>query len=186
VNIESKKYYDLDDDIVRTSLIGIKWEKAITREGRIVGFRIWEEKTQTEWILNIPWIDWIVPGYTDRLRKYYEYAREHGIRSVVKTICRANGIAVDTVEAFRKWYSKSLKKLRKLLDLEYDIEPHMLRSAHISILAELGVHLEYAIENIGFGVGWEDLNTARVFYRRISEELLNEVIQRAQERARSL
>jgi hypothetical protein len=46
--------------------------------------------------------------------------------------------------------------------------------------------LEYIVLDLGFGVGWEDLNTARIFYLRISEELKNRVLKEAEARAKEI
>jgi hypothetical protein len=185
------KGLDLDHDLVRMSLIGIKWEKAITDPyGRLLGFRIFESKTNDEWILNIPWISWIDPDYIPRLEKIREFAKRNNIRSVIKSILAYYGVIKPgdkySVASFEKFYSKWVKALKKILDLEYEITPHRLRSAHVSILSEFGVHLEYIVENIGWGVGWDDLNTAREFYREISQTYLNQMIATAERNATQL
>jgi len=176
---------DLDDPFVDTSLIGIKWDKAIKDEnGRIIGFKIYEEKTKKEWILNVPWIFWIEPDYEKRIMRYYEYAKRNGIKSVVKTILMYHGLdKITTVNKFERFYKSMTSKIRKILNKPEDFTPHKIRSAHLSILAELGLHLEYAILNIGFGVGWDDIATAQMFYLRISSEYLNKMMDIVRENA---
>jgi len=175
---------DLDDPFVDTSLIGIKWDKAIFKDGSIIGFKIYEEKTKKEWILNIPWIFWIEPDFERRLMRYYEYAKKHNIRSVVKTILLYHGLdKITTVNKFERFYKSMTSKIRKLLNKPEEFTPHKIRSAHLSILAELGLHLEYSILNIGFGVGWDDIATAQMFYLRISSEYLSKMIDIVKENA---
>jgi len=175
---------DLDHEFVDTSLIGIKWDKAITQDNRIIGFRIYEEKTKKEWILNVPWIYWIEPSYQDRLMRYYEYAKKNNIKSVVKTILLYHGLdRITTVNKFERFYKSMTQRIRKILNKPNEFTPHKIRSAHLSILAELGLHLEYAILNIGFGVGWDDIATAQLFYLRISSEYLNKMMDIVKENA---
>jgi hypothetical protein len=175
---------DLDDEFIDTSLIGIKWDKAIKDEnGRIIGFRIYEEKTKKEWILNVPWIFWIEPDFERRLMKYYEYAKKNNIKSVVKTILMYHNLNITTVNKFERFYKSMTSKIRKILNKPDEFTPHKIRSAHLSILAELGLHLEYAILNIGFGVGWDDIATAQMFYLRISSEYLSKMMDIVRENA---
>jgi hypothetical protein len=87
-----------------------------------------------------------------------------------------------TLANFRKWYTKQVKRIPKLLGENWEnFTPHRLRSAHISILAELRIPLEIVLSNVGFGSGWFDLNTARVYYLRFSESLISEYLARALE-----
>jgi transposase len=181
-----KNYLDLDNEVVNSSLVGIKWEDAIVRDGEIVGFKIFEAKTMKKWTLDIPWIDWVDPAYRKRLMKIKEYAEKNNIKSVVKSILHFYGIRINSLEAFEKWYQNKVRALSRILDLDYKLNPHRLRASHISILAEFGVHLEYIVLDLGFGVGWEDLNTARIFYLRISEELKSRVLREAEARAKEI
>jgi len=190
VNIKPSEIWrlDLDHDLVNTSLIGIKWEHAIWgANGELLGFRIWEEKTKKWWELRIPWLD---KELHEEWKKIYEWARHKGYRSVVKSILLYHGVKPRnhggkwTVSAFRTWYSKMCKKLRDLLGLPWDITPHRLRSAHISILAEFRIPMELVLVhagNTGFGVGWDDLSTAAIFYLRFSMSLINDYLKSAEE-----
>jgi len=174
---------DLDDEFIDTSLIGIKWDKAIFKDSIIVGYKIYEEKTKKEWILNVPWIYWIEPDFERRLMRYYEYAKKHNIKSVVKTILLYHDLNITTVNKFERFYKSMTQRIRKILNKPNEFTPHKIRSAHLSILAELGLHLEYSILNIGFGVGWDDIATAQMFYLRISSEYLNKMIDIVKENA---
>ncbi|RLG82787.1 MAG: hypothetical protein DRO40_06625 [Thermoprotei archaeon] len=172
---------DLDSDIVNTSLIGIKWEHAIWGvNGELIGFKVYEEKTKKIWELRISWLD---KELHEELKKVYEWASKKGIKSVVKSILLyygINGRSSWSVNSFKNWYSKWCKKLRELLNLPWDMTPHRLRSAHISILAELRIPMELALQNTGFGVGWEDINTAMLFYLRFSKNLINDYLNEAE------
>jgi hypothetical protein len=110
------------------------------------------------------------------MRSYYEYAKKNNIRSVIKTILKYHGLEYTTLNKFEQFYMRSVRKLRRILKKPESFTPHKVRSAHLSILAELGLHLEYAVLNIGFGVGWDDLATAQLFYLRISSEYLKKMI----------
>lgn len=190
VNIKPSDVWrlDLDHDLVNTSLIGIKWDNAIWgANGELLGFRIWEEKTKKWWELRIPWLD---KELHEEWKKVYEWARHKGYRSVVKSILLYHGVKPKnhsgkwTVSAFRSWYSKMCKKLRDMLGLPWDITPHRLRSAHISILAEFRIPMELVLQssaNTGFGVGWDDITTAVIFYMRFSMSLINEYLQQAEQ-----
>jgi hypothetical protein len=176
--------YNLDSEFIDTSLVGIKWNKAIISEGKVVGFEIFEEKTKETWILNIPWIYWIIPDYEDRMSEYYKYARRNNIKSVVKTILHYHGIRnIESVVQFEKWYNKMVEYIRYILNKPESLTPHKLRSSHVAILSELGLHLEYIVLNLGFGVGWSDINTARAFYMRVSKEFLQKMIDIVKENA---
>jgi integrase len=118
--------------------------------------------------------------------KIREFAEKNNIKSVVKSILHFHGIKINSLEAFEKWYQNKVRALSNILDLDYKLNPHRLRASHISILAEFGVHLEYIVLDLGFGVGWEDLNTARIFYLRISEELKSRVLREAEARAKEI
>jgi len=178
---------DLDDPSVSISLIGIKWSKAIyDKSGRLVGFKIFESKTGNEWELRYRWLD---NDLVDELEKIRVFAEKNNIDSVVKSILlyydvKPNGkgkYTKWTVGAFRNWYTNWVKKLRKMLNLPWSMNPHRLRSAHISILAQLKIPMEIALSNIGFGVGWFSLDTAMRFYLRFSESLINEYLANAEE-----
>jgi hypothetical protein len=92
---------DLDDEIVETSLIGLKWSNVIFTEDGDMMIRVYESKTGETWTLNSCWLGkWFV----DIMRERYEYAKKHGIKSVVKTILHYYGINAYTVTAFEKWY----------------------------------------------------------------------------------
>jgi len=189
VNIKPKDIWslDLDHDLVNTSLIGIKWEHAIwSPDGELLGFRIWEEKTKKWWELRIPWLD---KELHEKWKEVYEWAKHKGYKSVVKSILLYCGVKPRnskgkwTVSAFRAWYSRMCKKLKELLNLPWDMTPHRLRSAHISILAEFRIPMELVLHsagNTGFGVGWDDLSTAVIFYMRFSMSLINEYLQQAE------
>jgi len=75
-----------------------------------------------------------------------------------------------------------LRRISKLLELPFELKPHDLRRSHISILAELGVPMEYAISgHMDFGVGWEDAKTALVFYLRFSKYTKQLLMQKIEE-----
>ena len=178
---------DLDSEEVNTSLIGIKWEHVIWgSNGELLGFRIWEEKTKKTWELRIPWLD---SSLHEELKKIYQWASEKGIKSVVKSILLYYGVNnrhTWTINSFKNWYTKWCRKLKELLGLPWDMTPHRLRSAHISILAELRIPMELALQNIGFGVGWEDINTAMMFYLRFSKNLINDYLASAEDIKRKI
>jgi len=176
---------DLDDEIVDSSLIGIKWSKAKwSAEGKLIGFEIYEEKTKKYWNLSINWLD---EDLTKILQEVYEkVARPKNIDSVVKSILLYYGVKPPTgnkwtVAQFKKWYKKQIAQLKELLKLPWPMTPHRLRSAHIAILAELRIPMEIALGNTGFGVGWDDASTALIFYLRFSKTLLRDYIQQAEE-----
>lgn len=175
---------DLDDDLVNTSLIGMKWSKAIIRGGRVEAILIWEEKTKKEWTLQ--YVGWLDPDLEKCLIDAYNYAQKNNIKSIIKSILLSHGLDDNwTVHKFRKWYTTHLRKtISKILNKR--IIPHRLRSAHISIAAELRLPLEYVLQDVGFGVGWEDLTTATHFYLRISRDLIEEYLRNAEEIKRRL
>ena len=177
---------DLDDDLVNTSLIGIRWSRAKwSPDGRLMGFEIYEEKTKKYWNLSYPWLD---EGLHRELETVYEEtAKPKRIDSVVKSILvhyrvkPPNSSKAWTVEAFQKWYSSNVKKLRDMLNLPWSLTPHRLRSAHIAILAEFRIPMEMALSDSGFGVGWEDATTAVIFYLRFSRALIQDYLRQAEE-----
>ena len=185
-NLKEPDELDLDDPNVDVGLIGLKWSRAIwSPDGKLLGFRIWETKTGTEWVLQYRWLDEEMADELERI--YREYARAKGIDSVVKSILVYYGVKPRngkwSVKAFRNWYSRWVKRLVELLGLPEqwrdEMTPHRLRSAHISILAELRIPLEIVLSNVGFGSGWFDLNTARVHYLRFSQPMIGEYLNRA-------
>ena len=183
LNIRGLKDIDLDDEIVDTSLIGIKWDKAKWGpHGELIGFEIYEEKTKKIWQLSLVWLDEDIPRM---LKEVYEKtARPRNINSVVKSILVHYSVFNKkriSVHEFRNWYTKWVKKLRDLLGLPWDLSPHRLRSAHIAIMAELRIPMEMALSDTGFGVGWEDATTAIIFYLRFSRTMLRDYLQQAEQ-----
>jgi hypothetical protein len=82
---------------------------------------------------------------------------------------------------------KVLEKISKLLNLPFKLVPHDMRRSHISILAELGVPLEIAVSgHMDFGVGWEDLKTAVVFYLRFSRYVKQKVMEQINQRKKEI
>jgi len=177
------EHADLDDPDITVGLIGLKWNKAIWEKGKLMGFRIFESKTGDEWVLRYRWLD---EEMSDHLERIYEYAKSKGIDSVVKSILMYYRVkpynGAWSVNAFKRWYKKRVKEIPKLLGENWrDFTPHRLRSAHISILAELRIPLEIVLSNVGFGSGWFDLNTARIYYLRFSQPLIEDYLARARE-----
>ena len=182
-DIKDLEKADLDDPDIDVGLIGLKWSKAIWEKGKLVGFRIWESKTGDEWVLRYRWLD---DEMADHLERIYEFAKAKGIDSVVKSILMYYRVkpynGTWSVNAFKRWYKKRVKEIPKLLGEKWkEFTPHRLRSAHISILAELRIPLEIVLSNVGFGSGWFDLNTARIYYLRFSQPLISEYLARAKE-----
>jgi integrase len=148
----------LDLDQVKTSLIGLRWENMEFVSG-IPILKIYENKTRSWWRCDLTWLDSEVSKYF--IEKYY---RERG--SIIKTLLVKESL---TVIEFKRYYEKLMKKISKLLNLQYELNPHDMRRSHISILAELGVPMEISCGGLmDFGVGWEDLKTALTFYTRFS------------------
>ena len=181
---------DLDDEFVDTSLIGIKWKNILVdpREKKVIEIKIYERKTR-KWA-TAKFLDLIDERLPYKLYEFYEYARKHNIQSVVKTIVKYYGLVREnkvTVNWFKNWYTRHCSKLKKMLQLPWNINPHRLRSAHVSILAELRIPLELVLDhNVGFGVGWDDLTTAKIFYLRFSQSLVNDYLRKAYEIRKSL
>lgn len=182
---------DLDDELVNSSLIGIKWSRAKwSPDGRLMGFEIYEEKTKKYWNLSYPWLDEDIHRELEKV--YNETAKPRSIDSVVKSILvhygvkPPNGSRKWTVEAFQKWYTRKVRKLKELLGLPWELTPHRLRSAHIAILAEFRIPMEMALSDSGFGVGWEDATTAMIFYLRFSRALIQDYLRQAEEIKRRL
>jgi len=169
---------DLDEDIVNSSLIGLKFSNVLVKDNKIRGIDIYESKTERTWSLLDLWLD-------DDLEKYLlevrEFAMKNNIKSVVKAILMYEGLNGKwTVARFARWYNNRVRKITKDV-LGKELNPHRLRSAHVSILAEFGVPLELVCSNSGFGVGWEDLSTAMVFYLRFSRQKIDEYLTRIRE-----
>jgi hypothetical protein len=160
---------DLDDPFVSTSLVGLKWDKVMVKDGRITSVEIYEAKTDKTWLLLGIWLDKDLEEY---LLKVRDWALAQGIKSVVKSILLYEGVGNGrkwTVSRFENWYTDRVSWVVKYV-LGKEITPHRLRSAHVSILAEFGVPLELVCSDAGFGVGWEDLSTAVKFYLRFSRQ----------------
>jgi len=162
-----------DLDNAKSSLVGLKWEDLTKVEDTYI-LKIYESKTEKIWEVDLSWLDpEVVPIFL-------RYRREKG--SIVKSITE-----LKTVGEFDKWYKKTLSKISKLLELPYTLKPHDLRRSHLSILAELGVPLEVACSgSMGFGVGWEDLKTAYVFYLRFSKHLKGKILTTIRERQKEI
>lgn len=154
---------------VNTSLIGLKWEN-LEKVGDSWILKVYEHKTRKTWSCDLSWLD------PDIVPIFLKYRKDKG--SIIATLS-----GCKTVREFEKYYRKLLKEISEKLNLEFTIVPHDLRRSHISILAELGVPLEVAVSGLlDFGVGWEDLSTALIFYTRFSrhkkEMLLKELRER--------
>ncbi|MEM2287915.1 MAG: hypothetical protein QW503_02385, partial [Sulfolobales archaeon] len=91
---------DLDEDIVKTSLIGIKWENFRWINGDFE-IEIYEEKTSDVWKLLSCWIgEW----FSNILKERHEYAQKNNIRSVVKTILHYYQLYNYTnIGRFKQW-----------------------------------------------------------------------------------
>ena len=155
-----------------SSLVGIKWSKALWDRDMITGFNIFENKTLKDWSLRYCWLDKELCRELTRLYRKYHKKTD----SVVRSILLEGGIDTDSVEIFRKTYRQILREISNKLGLPYKLTPHDMRRSHISILAELEVPLEMAVTDQGFGVGWEDLTTAVVFYLRFSKRKMERVL----------
>lgn len=146
----------LDNPEVNSSLIGLRWEN-LSKVGDSYILKIYESKTAKWWTCDLSWLDDSV------IPIFLKYAREKG--NIMKDL-----LGVNTVGEFRERYRNIMKKLSKLLELPFELKPHDLRRSHLSILAELGIPMEYSISGyMDFGVGWEDAKTALVFYLRFSK-----------------
>ena len=169
---------DLDDPLVETSLVGIKWDNVVFTEDNDIVIKIYESKTGETWILSGCWLgSWFV----EILKERYEHSKQHGIKSVVKTILHYYGINKFTVGAFEIWYSHYTAKYTSEL-IGVRLNPHRIRASHISILYELGIPLEIIVKKEGgFGVGWSDLSTAVEFYWRLTSQRVREYMNRAKE-----
>lgn len=164
-----KSSTDLDN--CNSSLVGLKWENMYRSNGTWY-IIVYESKTNKEWNCDLTWLD---PDPVEVLIKYKTTG------SIIKTLTKQ-----DKVYKFYMWYLQTLRKISELLDLGFTLKPHDIRRSHISILAELGVPLEVAVTgNMDFGVGWEDLTTAVVYYLRYSkyvkQRIISEIRTRQQE-----
>jgi len=166
----------LDLEQVKTSLIGLRWEN-IEFIGNTPILKIYENKTRSWWRCDLTWLDSEVSEYF--IKNYY---REKG--SIIKTLLNKESL---TVIEFKRYYEKLMKKISKLLGLQYELNPHDMRRSHISILAELGIPMEVACAGLmDFGVGWEDLKTALTFYTRFSRYAKAKVFELMNERKREI
>jgi len=163
----------LDSQEVKSSLVGLRWEN-LSKVGDTYILKIYESKTEKWWTCDLSWLD------REMLDVLLRYAKDKG--SIIKSIT-----GCETVSEFVKYYQKLLKKVSKLLELPFKLVPHDLRRSHISILAELGVPMEYAISgHMDFGVGWEDAKTAVVFYLRFSKYTKQLIMKSIEERKKLL
>jgi hypothetical protein len=175
---EALKELDLDHEIVETSLIGVKWDNVIFTQDNDIMIKVYENKTNETWSLNSCWLgEWFVKI----LRERYEYAKQHNVKSIVKTILMHYNINATTITSFEKWYQARTKAYTKRL-VDVELTPHRIRASHISILYELGVPLELSAYKTGFGVGWADLSTAVEFYWRLTSQRIKEYVDRAREK----
>lgn len=167
----SSENVKLSDDLesVNTSLIGLKWEN-LEKMGESWILKIYEHKTAKIWTCDLSWLD---PEILPILLKY---RKDKG--SIIKTLT-----GLKTVSEFEKYYRNLLKDISQKLNLEFTLTPHDLRRSHISILAELGIPLEIAVSGLmDFGVGWEDLSTALIFYTRFSKHKKESLLKELRER----
>jgi hypothetical protein len=122
------------------------------------------------WDCDLTWLD---PEPIELLMKYYRK----------KVALSRISQSVKQYGNFVKYYSKLCEKISKLLNLPFKLKPHDIRRSHLSILAELGVPLEIAVSgHMSFGVGWEDLKTAYIFYLRFSKHLKSKIMEEIRQR----
>lgn len=146
----------LENPEVKSSLVGLRWEN-LSKVGDTWILKIYESKTEKWWTCDLSWLD------EEPLTSFLRYAKDRG--NIIATIT-----SLKTVGEFKKWYRRTLKKVSEILKLPFVLNPHAMRRSHISILAELGVPMEFAISgHMDFGVGWEDAKTALIFYLRFSK-----------------
>lgn len=155
-----------------SSLWGITWDNVVIRNERVETIYIYESKTLKTWSLKF--VDWLEPELPKLLYEYFNKRKDNKER-VVTTIT-----GIDNKTRFFSWYKKWLKKISEMLNLPFKLTPHDMRRSHISILAELEVPLEIAVTDNGFGVGWEDLKTAVLFYLRFSKRRIERTLQQIQ------
>ncbi|MEM4744932.1 MAG: hypothetical protein QXX52_08160 [Ignisphaera sp.] len=175
-NLDKVLSMDLDDIavVLGTSLLGLKWEDISFNPFAV---RIYERKTDEVWYLTYNWLDDDIPNMLINIKKSTENIVKH---SVVKSILMYYNIDIKTsVRNFAEWYRSRTKEYGKLVELK-NLTPHRLRSAHISLLAYLGVPLEISVsKQSGLGVGWSDLATAVHFYWKLSQKRVQQYIQNA-------
>jgi hypothetical protein len=156
-----------------TSLIGLKWDKLYQVHNTWI-LEVFESKTNKTWMCDLSWLD------PEPINVLIKYRRNGG--SIVASVT-----GIESVAEFRKFYSNALKKISNLLGLGFTLVPHDMRRSHISILAELGVPLEIAVSgHMDFGVGWEDLKTAVVFYLRFSRYVKQKVMEQINQRKKEI
>jgi hypothetical protein len=162
-----------DLDNAKSSLVSLKWDNLTKVEDTYI-IKVYESKTEKYWECDLSWLDPSV------LPTFMKYAKPSG--SIIKTITKLN-----TVGEFANWYRKVLEEVSKMLGLPYRLKPHDIRRSHLSILAELGVPLEIACSgSMSFGVGWEDLKTAYIFYLRFSKHLRSKILTTIRERQKEI
>ena len=162
-----------DLDNARSSLVSLKWENLTKVEDTYI-IKVYETKTEKYWECDLSWLDPEIPPI------FLKYAKPSG--SVIKSIT-----GIKTVGEFEKWYRDLLERISKMLELPYRLKPHDIRRSHLSILAELGVPLEIACSgSMSFGVGWEDLKTAYIFYLRFSKHLRSKILATIRERQKEI
>jgi Phage integrase family. len=154
-------------DNVNTSLIGLKWENLEFTADTVI-LKVYEHKTQKTWTTDLSWLDKeIVPIFL-------KYKRDKG--NIIKTLT-----GCKTVKQIKNYYEKLVKKISTLLELPFELTPHDMRRSHISILAELGVPMEISCGGLlDFGVGWENLDTALIFYTRFSRYAKQKLLELAE------
>lgn len=111
----------------------------------------------------------------------------------IKKFVRDDGKFVKNYEELRQIYKRISNTIMPILGEKGRILPHFARKIHVNILWELGVPLELVagqiVGNEGycwFGVGWSDLNTLRKHYLALSSRIQNEIMIKAQEKAREI
>jgi len=165
----------LSDDLdnAKTSLVGLKWENLEFIADTVV-LKIYEHKTQKVWRADLRWLD------PEIVNVFLKYRQDKG--SIIKTLSKCK-----TVKEFRRYYEKLLERISKLLNLQFKLTPHDLRRSHISILAELGIPMEISCSGLlDFGVGWEDLSTALIFYTRFSRYVKEKLLEEASKRKKEI
>jgi DNA-binding MarR family transcriptional regulator len=166
-----KRSTPLEDAV--SSLVGLKWEK-MYRTGDTWILEIYESKTAKYWTCDLSWLD------SEPVEVLLKYRKEKG--SIIASIT-----GCDTIYEFMRFYDKVLAKVSKLLNLGFELTPHDIRRSHLAILAEFGVPLEVACGGLmDFGVGWEDLKTAYVFYLRYSKYAKQKMMETIQLRKKEI
>jgi len=156
-----------------SSLVGLKWEK-LYRVGDTWILEVYESKTAKWWSCDLSWLD------SEPIETLLKFRKEKG--SIIASITNC-----ETIYEFMKFYEKVLEKVSKLLNLGFKLVPHDIRRSHLAILAEFGVPLEVACGGLmDFGVGWEDLKTAYIFYLRYSKYAKQKVMETIQARKKEI